>query len=115
MRENLFYLNYCSKGWEERTELALITLLDSYGKEISNATKLTGELTIPENSDNLKRLINILVSRVFQGENFNNRQINSHQNFINKNQLIIEEDESQELNSDQLTQSHNQLIESNSQ
>ncbi len=89
--------------------------MDSYGKEISNATKFTGELTIPENSDNLKRLINILVSRVFQGENFNNTEINSHKNLINKNELIIEEDENQELNSDQLTQSHNQFIESNSQ
>jgi hypothetical protein len=82
---------------------------------MSNATKFMGELTIPENSDNLKRLINILVSRVFEGQNFNNRQINSHQNFINKNQLIIEEDENQELDCDQLTQSHHQLIENDSQ
>lgn len=72
----------------------MITLLDNGGKEISHAAKFTTDLTIPENSYNLQRLIKLLVDRIYEGDAFHQRENNPHKNFINnKNNAILEEDE----------------------
>ena len=89
-------MSHSLKGWEERTELCLMTVLESYGKDVANATKINEQLTIPETSDTIKRLINILVNRIFKGENLSNkdmtREMKTNRNFT-QNSIINEEEE----------------------
>ena len=70
----------------------MITLLDSYGKGISNAKKMNEELTLVENSDHIKRLINLLIDRVFKRDNVNNRDNNDQKHSL-MNETITEDEE----------------------
>ena len=71
--------------------MSLISLLDSYGKEISNVRKITEELTVVENSAHIKTLIKLLIDRIFRGENLSNREVNNQKHMTN--QTIPEEEE----------------------
>ncbi|CAG2113419.1 unnamed protein product [Medioppia subpectinata] len=93
--------SHLSSGWEERTELCLHTVLESYGKD---GPKMNEQLAIPDTSDTIKRLINILVNRIFKGETINNRdtsrETKGNRNF-KQNSIINEEEEYNELTGDE--------------
>ena len=53
---------------------------------------MTEELNVSENSDHIKRLINLLVDRILKDQNLSNRETNN-QKHLTTNQTIPEEED----------------------
>lgn len=57
------------KGWEERTEVALIALLASHLKDLSDVARYShSTLTAPSNSSKLQDLLTKLVDKIYHGD-----------------------------------------------
>lgn len=61
--------------------MSLITLVDSYGKEMAGA-KINEGSSLIENSDHIKRLINVVIERAFK------RELTKRDNYDQKHSLM---------------------------
>lgn len=64
------------KGWEERTELAIATVLNSQSKELFHSTKFTNnQFNIIENTDDLKKCMELLIKKLLKGDLLDERKV----------------------------------------